>query len=145
MLRKWPVLIINNLGTVMANVCKGSFRTDCGGLDLENLIQTLASLLKCLQLSQPPGPKETVVADASFPLGVAEHRAMGPLSSQDGGNCKHGSPPLTTTSALQLNYRTTVTKKKSESELSGSPTTTELKKLHPSRLVDVEMLRCRIG
>ena len=59
------------------------------------------------------------------------------ISRQDGSIGKHGSPPHTTTSKLQLKYRTSLShhSELSEVELSGSLTATELKKPHPSRLV----------
>ena len=41
-------------------------------------------------------------------MGLDEVQIM-KTSGQDGGIGKHGSPPLTTTSKLQVNYRTTIT------------------------------------
>ena len=64
-------------------------------------------------------------------------------SGQHGGVGKHGLPPCTTTSKLHVNYRTTITQNHPSEppiKLNGSPTTMELKKPHPSRLVGgVEM------
>ena len=54
-------------------------------------------------------------------------------SGQDSHVGRHGSPLHTTTSKLQLKYRTTITSGKSGIKLSGSLTTTELKKPHPPR------------
>ena len=48
--------------------------------------------------------------------------------------CKQGLPPCTTTSKLKLKYRKNIIQQ-SEIKLIGSPTTTELKKPHPSRRV----------
>ena len=58
-------------------------------------------------------------------------------SGQDGGVGKHGMPPCTTTSKLQLNSRTSITQT-IKIKLNGSLTITEWKKPHSHRLVGEE-------
>ena len=57
------------------------------------------------------------------------------ISSQDSIIGRHGSPPPTTTSKLQLKYDTTITGNSQETDLNGSLITMELKKPYISRLV----------
>ena len=55
-------------------------------------------------------------------------------SSQDGGTGRHGSPLHTSVSKLQTKIQNNHHSEPSEIRLNGSPTTTELKEPHPSRL-----------
>ena len=61
-----------------------------------------------------------------------------------GGTGRHGSPLCTTTSKLQLKYRTTITQNHQKSRLILSLTTTELKKPHPTRLVGGAHMQSRL-